>query len=190
MKWLAERCLKLRGWKFIGELPSVAKFILIGAPHTSNWDFVVYLAALSHWNFKPRYLGKHTLFEGPFGWLFRRWGGIPVDRRQPGGLIRLVSAEFDASDELVLVIAPEGTREAAPFWKSGFLAIANAVKAPILPARVDYDGKRITLGLPIAHRGDVDDTMRQLRTFYKGASGKNAIGMGPVRVREESSASS
>ncbi|HEY5891416.1 MAG TPA: 1-acyl-sn-glycerol-3-phosphate acyltransferase [Acidimicrobiia bacterium] len=190
MKWVAASYLKLRGWKFIGELPSDAKFIVIGAPHTSNWDFVIYLAAVAHWDFKPRYLAKHTLFEGPFGWLFRRWGGISVDRRQPGGLIGQVSAEFDAADQLVLAIAPEGTREAVPYWKSGFLTIANEVGAPILPVKVDYVRKQITLGLPIAHRGDIDDTMAQLRVFYQGASGKNAVGMGPVRVKEESAASS
>lgn len=190
MKWLAERFLKLQGWKFIGELPPDPKLIVIGAPHTSNWDFVIYLAGISHWKIAPRYLGKHTLFEGPFGWLFRRWGGIPVDRRKHGGLIGQVSAEFDATDQLALVIAPEGTRKAAPFWKSGFLAIANAVGAPIVPAKVDYGSKQITLGKPIVHTGDINTTMTELRFFYDGSLGKNADGVGPVRVKEESAASS
>lgn len=190
MKWLAERFLKLRGWKFLGEVPPEPKYIVIGAPHTSNWDFVIYLAAISHWDFKPRYLGKHTLFEGPFGWLFRRWGGIPVDRRQPGGLIGQVSAEFDTNDQLVLVIAPEGTRGAASFWKSGFLTIAKAVGAPIVPAKVDFGNKQITLGRPMDHSGDITETMTELRAFYEGAEGKNAAGMGPVMVKEESASSS
>lgn len=190
MKWLAERYLKLRGWEFIGDVPPDPKFIVIGAPHTTNWDFILYLAAISHWNFSPRYLGKHTLFEGPLEWLFRRWGGIPVDRSKPGGLIGQVSAEFEASDELALVVAPEGTRKAAAFWKSGFLAISRAVGAPIVPAGVDYARKQITLGMPIVPSGDVEATMTQLRAFYEGKTGKHPEGMGPVRIREESASAS
>lgn len=186
MKWLAEVFLKLRGWEFVGEVPSAPKFIVIGAPHTTNWDFVLYLAAVRHWKMKPRYLGKHTLFEGPFGWLFRKWGGIPVDRRQAGGVIGQVSEEFEATEEIALVIAPEGTRKAASEWKSGFLAIAEATGAPIVPAGVDYQRKRIILGAPIRHDGVVGDTMDRVRSFYEGVIGKNREGMGPIRVREES----
>jgi 1-acyl-sn-glycerol-3-phosphate acyltransferase len=176
--------LKVRGWDFAGVVPDVPKFIVVGAPHTSNWDFIAYLAAISHWDIRPRYLGKHTLFEGPFGWLFRRWGGSPVDRRQPGGLIKQVSAEFDKAEQIVLVIAPEGTRKAAPAWKSGFLAIAEAVGAPIVPASVDYVGKVITLGPPIQHQGNVGVTMDRLRSFFAPARGRNPEGMGPVRVAD------
>lgn len=190
MKWLAEHYLKLRGWKFIGHVPDARKFIVIGAPHTSNWDFVIFLGAISHWNFKPRFLGKQSLFKGPFGRLFVRWGGIPVDRSKPGGLIGQVAAEFAANDDLELVIAPEGTREAAPYWKSGFLAIAEAVDAPIAPASVDFERRRVTLGEPIFHTGDVDATMTRLRAFYAGAIGRNPEGMGPVQVKEESTPAS
>lgn len=188
MKWLAETYLKLRGWKFVGDLPAAPKFIVVGAPHTSNWDFILYLAAIRHWNFRPRYLGKHTLFEGPFGWLFRRWGGIAVDRRRPGGVIGTVAAEFAANDGIALVIAPEGTRNAAPTWKSGFLLIAEATGAPIVPARVDYPRKQVTLGEPITHIGDTAATMDRIRAFYDGAVGKRAEGMGPITVREEGGA--
>lgn len=186
MKWLAERYLKIRGWKFIGSLPEIDKLIVIGAPHTSNWDFVIYLAAISHWNFRPRYLGKHTLFQGPFGWLFRRWGGIPVDRRQQGGMIGQVAQTFAENETIALVLAPEGTREAAPEWKSGFLAIAEAVDAPIVPARVNFEKKEIVLGDPISHHGDTTSTMDAIREFFADAVGKNAEGKGPIRVKEES----
>lgn len=190
MKWLAEKFLKLRGWTFVGALPDEPKFVIIGAPHTTNWDFIIYLAAISHWDFKPRYLGKHTLFEGPFGRLFRRWGGIPVDRSKPGGIIDQVGAEFSANDELVLVVAPEGTRKSAAFWKSGFLAISRAVDVPIVPAGVDFAKRQVTLGDPIAPAHDLDATMSRLRTFYEGKVGKNPEGMGPVRVKEESAPTS
>lgn len=185
MKWLAERYLKLRGWKFIGSLPESDKFIIIGAPHTTNWDFVVYLAAVRHWNMKPRYLGKHTLFEGPFGWLFRRWGGIAVDRSKAGGVIGQITAEFARSDQLALVIAPEGTRKGAPIWKSGFLTIAGATGAPIVPAAVNTDRKEVTLGPPIDHGGQVEMTMDLIRAFYDSVLHARPTSMGPIQVREE-----
>lgn len=185
MKWLAETYLRLRGWKFIGRIPDVPKFIVVGAPHTTNWDFVLYLAAIRHWDFRPRYLGKHTLFEGPFGWLFRRWGGIAVDRSKPGGVIGQVESEFAANDAIALVIAPEGTRKAASVWKSGFLLIAEATGAPIVPASVDYRRKHVTLGDPIYHVGARGETMDRIRDFYRDVVGKNPVGMGPTRIGEE-----
>lgn len=185
MKWMAERYLKLRGWKFIGDLPEEPKFIVIGAPHTTNWDFVLYLAAIRNWNFKPRYLGKHTLFEGPFGWLFRRWGGIPVDRRQPGGVIGQVAKTFAQEHEIALVIAPEGTRRAAPMWKPGFLLIAKETGVPIVPAGVDYQRKEVTLGEAIAPLRSDSETMDRIRSFYEGIEGKHPSGKGPIRIPEE-----
>lgn len=186
MKWLALTYLKLRGWKFIGQVPPDPRFIVIGAPHTTNWDFVAFLAATRQWDFTPKYLGKHTLFDGPFGWLFRRLGGIPVDRSRPGGITDQVKAGFDSSEEFALVIAPEGTRKAAEFWKSGFVKIAAATGVPIVPAGLDYTKKTITLGEPIHYDGVPDNLMTELRNFYATTEGKHPEGAGPVRIREES----
>lgn len=186
MKWLAYTYLKLRGWKFIGEAPNDPRFIVIGAPHTTNWDFVAFLAATRHWDFTPKYLGKHTLFDGPFGWLFRRLGGIPVDRSRPGGVIDRVKAEFDTSEEFALVLAPEGTRKAAGLWKSGFMKIAAATGVPIVPARLSYRKKTITMGDPIRYDGIPANLMTELRAFYAEAEGKHPEGVGPVLIEEES----
>lgn len=185
MKWLAERYLKLRGWKFIGSLPDTDKFVIIGAPHTTNWDFVVYLAAIRHWDMTPRYLGKHTLFEGPFGWLFRKWGGIAVNRNQAGGVIKKVTEEFARSRRLALVIAPEGTRKGADNWKSGFLTIAAATAVPIVPAAVDVENKRVTLGTAIEHGGDIEATMDRIRAFYASAVDSWPGPLESIHVREE-----
>lgn len=185
MKWLAESYLKLRGWKFIGSLPASEKFIVIGAPHTTNWDFVVYLAAVRHWDMKPRYLGKHTLFQGPFGWLFRRWGGIAVDRSKAGGVIKQVTGEFARSKQLALVIAPEGTRKGALAWKSGFLTIAEATGAPIVPAAVNITKKEVTLGPAVDHNGQIGITMDRIRDFYERVIDIRPTTMGPIMVREE-----
>lgn len=185
MKWLAEKYVKLRGWKFLGGPPEDPRYIVVGAPHTSNWDFVLFLAAIRHFGIRPKFLGKHTLFTGPFGWLFRRWGGIPVDRTRPGGVIERVRSEFETSEEFALVIAPEGTRDPAPYWKSGFIKIAEATGAPIVPAKIDFASRTITLGEPIKHQGSTTDLMDRLRVFFSGMRGVRSGGEGPVRVREE-----
>ena len=186
MRWLAEKVLKSIGWEFVGVPPEAPQFIVVGAPHTSNWDFIVFLAAISHWSMRPKYLGKHTLFEGPFGWLFRRWGGIPVDRTKPGGLIQAVSREFARSESFALVIAPEGTRKFTTRWKSGFLKIAEATGAPIVPARINYETKKVTLGGPIAFDGSVEPVMDTLRAFFAMGRGRNPEGAGTVALRGES----
>lgn len=185
MKWLAEKILKLLGWRFEGEVPALPKYIIVGAPHTSNWDFILFLGAISHWNIRPRYLGKHTLFDGVFGGLFRKWGGIAVDRTRPGGIVAQVAAEFDRNEEIALVVAPEGTRKPAPAWKSGFIKIADATGAPIVPAGIDAPEKLVTLGRAIEFTGDIPALMDELRAFFATAVGIDPEGMGPVHVDEE-----
>lgn len=185
MTWLVYRLLRLFGWRFGGSLPPVAKMIVIGAPHTSNWDFVLFLGALRAYRMKASYIGKHTLFRSPFGWFFTRLGGIPVDRTRPGGMVRQVAGVFEQADEMILVMAPEGTRKAAPYWKSGFLHIAREAGVPVVLAAVDFPGKAVTLGPSLEHNGDPVGFMDRAREFYRIGRGLRPDGMGPVRVREE-----
>ena len=187
MTWLAERYLKWRGWRFLGDLPDLDKMIIIGAPHTSNWDFVVYLAAIRHWHMSPRFAGKHTLFRWPFGFFFRRFGGIPIDRSRPGGMVGQVTEQFEREKEMILVVAPEGTRKAAPHWKSGFARIAAKAEVPIVPARLHFPNKELVMGRPLEFDGDMGRLMDRLRTFYEPSQGKDAEGMGPVVLKEEPS---
>jgi 1-acyl-sn-glycerol-3-phosphate acyltransferase len=187
MTRLAEKWLKWRGWRFVGDMPDLDKMIIIGAPHTSNWDFVVYLAAIRHWRFSPRFVGKHTLFRWPFGYFFRRFGGIPVDRTRPGGMVGQVAEEFEKRERMILVMAPEGTRKAAPHWKSGFIRIAAAAGVPILPAYIHFPRKEVVLGSPIAFEGDEKALMERLRRFYEAGEGKDGEGKGPVRLEKERS---
>lgn len=187
MTRIVEWLLKWRGWRFIGEVPDLDKMIIIGAPHTSNWDFLVYLAAISHWQISPRYVGKHTLFRWPFGYFFRRFGGLPVDRSRPGGMVSQVAAEFDKEDEMILVMAPEGTRRAVPHWKSGFARIAAEANVPIVPAYIHFPEKRVVLGDPIEFGGNEKELMDRLRTFFEAGEGKDGEGKGPVRLEVERS---
>jgi 1-acyl-sn-glycerol-3-phosphate acyltransferase len=183
--WLAHKLLELRGWEFTGTVPDVPKLIIIGAPHTTNWDFVVYLGALHHYQLHASYIGKHTLFRWPFGWLFRKLGGIPVDRSKPGGLVQQVVDALESAKRMILVIAPEGTRGAAPYWKSGFLHIAAAAEVPILLAYIDYPSKRAGMGPLLEFDGDIPGFMDRCREFYADKQGKHPEKKGPVAVREE-----
>jgi len=168
-------------------MPDLDKMIIIGAPHTSNWDFVVYLGAIRHWRISPRFVGKHTLFRWPFGSFFRKFGGIPVDRSRPGGMVGQVSEEFEKEERMILVMAPEGTRLAAAHWKSGFVRIAAEAKVPIVPAYIHFPRKEVVLGSPIAFEGDEKALMDRLRVFYQPGTGKDGAGKGPVRLKEERS---
>lgn len=182
---MAYRYLRFRGWTFEGSLPDLPKMIVVGAPHTTNWDFILFLGALHHYRVKATFIGKHTLFRWPFGWFFRALGGIPVDRSKPGGIVGQVAAAMETTDEMILVIAPEGTRSAAPRWKSGFLKIADATGAPVVVGGVDFTRKRVVIGPSLPFTGDVGGFMDQIRAFYRDMSGLHPELEGPVRVREE-----
>lgn len=159
--------------------------IVIGAPHTTNWDFVLFLAALKHYDLHVKYLGKHTLFRWPFGRFFERMGGIPVDRAKASGVVGQVGEAFDAQDEMVLVIAPEGTRRAGRWWKSGFLKIAEAARVPIVPAGIDYQTKTITIGEATYFDGDAPGFMEKTRQFYEDKRGLHPEFETPVVLRDE-----
>lgn len=185
MRWLSYRVLRLLGWRFAGELPDVPKMVIIGAPHTSNWDFFLLLGALYHFGINVRFLGKHTLFRWPVGFMFRKVGGIPVDRSRPGGLVDQVKEAFDSAERMILVIAPEGARRAVPYWKSGFIKIAQGASVPVVLAGVDAAHK--VLAVSGAHEvgTDVDRFMAEVREFYSDKYGINPAGKGPVRIAEE-----
>lgn len=187
MKWLSYRVFRLLGWRFEGEVPDIPKMVIIGAPHTSNWDFFLYLAALHHYRIRTHFLAKHSLFRWPFGIWFRVMGGIPVDRARAGGIVRQVREQFHARARMILVIAPEGTRGKAEMWKSGFLKIAEASDVPVVLASVDYPIKTLTMGPAIDVGRDRMAVMDELRAFYAGKKGRHASQQGPVRVAQERS---
>ena len=187
MKWLADVYMRWRGWRFLGEVPDIPKLIAVGGPHTSNWDFVLYLAALRQYGIRARYIGKHTLFRWPFGWLFRRWGGIPVDRSKPGGMVQQVAQVIEQTERIILVMAPEGTRGAAPYWKAGFIWIAEATGIPVVLAGIDARAKTVEIGPTLTYEGDLSWFMDQVRAYFADKEGIRPQGKGPVRVEAEDS---
>lgn len=184
---LAYHLLRLLGWRFHGGLPPDPKVIVIGAPHTSNWDFIVFMAAMGAYRITPKYLGKHTLFRWPLRSLLVALGGVPVDRSRPGGVVAQVAEEFARSERLVLVVAPEGSRQWVPHWRTGFLQMAIAADVPVVPGVLDFAGRQVTLQPPIRFEDDVGPFMDRIRAAYVGYRGLRPERAGPIRLAEEES---
>jgi len=161
----------------------VRSCVLVFAPHTSNWDFLILLLARTALARKVSYLAKDTLFRPPFGWFFRMTSGIPVDRRQHRRMVDAVAQEFITRGDLWLAMAPEGTRARTDHWKSGFYYIALAAKVPILLTGIDARRKEYVVGDLLWPSGDVENDLEQIRAFYRDKSGIHPERAGEVRFR-------
>lgn len=165
--------------------PASGSAVLIGAPHTSNWDFAFMLAICWRYGFAPKWLGKHTLFKAPFGGLMGALGGIPVNRANPGRLVDEVVARVRTGKPFFLVVTPEGTRGRGTVWKSGFYRIARDADLPVVLGYVDSTTRTAGLGPTIHLTGDVVADMDQVRAFYADKRGINPDDFTPPRLREE-----
>ena len=183
--WVARLWMWLFGWQTEGTAPPHAKAVIIAAPHTTNWDLPHMLAAALVFRMRLSWMGKHTLFSFPFGWFMRLLGGLPVDRRAPGGLVQSVANTFGTIDQLFLAVPPSGTRGRREVWKSGFYWIAHTAQVPIVCGYLDYKRKRACLGFSFMPSGDVSADMEKVRTFYKGIEGKYPEHQNPIRLKEE-----
>ena len=174
VRWISGAYLKLAGWKIGGDWPPIDKLVLVAAPHTSNWDGLNMLAAAGYYRVKLRWMGKASLTRGPFGWLIKALGCVPIDRSQSNDVVRAMADAFGASKRMLLAIPPEGTRSAVREWKSGFYHIAVAAGVPIMMTVLDYGAKRISLAAVLYPSGDYDADLAIIRGHYAGAMGKSA----------------
>lgn len=165
---------KIFGWKVTGHFPTeIKKFIIAVAPHTSNWDFVVGIAARSILRIqKSKFLGKSQLFRAPYGWFFKMLGGYPVDRSKSSDVTDQVAEIFKTHDQFILAVAPEGTRKKVSKLKTGFYYIALKAQVPIIPVGFDFNKKEVILGTPLYPK-EINSDMEKLRQFYKGIVGCN-----------------
>jgi 1-acyl-sn-glycerol-3-phosphate acyltransferase len=175
LRTLARWLLSWRGWRTEGALPDEPKLVAIVAPHTSNWDFPLGLLVKWALGLRVSFLGKHTLFRPPLGWIMRRWGGIPVDRRAANNVVSQMVDEFARRDALLLVIAPEGTRKHVAEWKTGFYHIAHGARVPIVCVAFDWGRKVIRFGPTLVASGDAQREVGALRDSYDGVRGKRAV---------------
>lgn len=184
--WIARLFMAILGWNVSGELPANKKFVLIGAPHTSNWDFFLGLATIFIFRVKARWLGKDASFIWPVGILLRALGGIAIDRYHPHGVVGQMVNALTQSDQQVILLAPSGTRKKIPNWRSGFYQIAHQANVPIVCGYLDFKTKQAHLGLSLLPTGNVKKDMDRIRDFYKDVHAKYPEMETPVRLAEES----
>jgi len=159
LQTLSHKIIKLIGWQIDISLPKERKFVLIGAPHTSNWDFPLAL--------------------------FSAMGGIPVDRSSSQGFTQQIANRFAETDEMALTLSPEGTRAKTRYWKSGFYHIANTANVPICLAYINYREKKMGFSEVLYPSGDIDADMKIIAEFYSEMRGKTPQNQGPVRLKEK-----
>lgn len=159
--------LRIGGWRFEGRFPEQVKFVVVVAPHSSNWDFALGLAVKFVLGLKVTWLGKHTLFKAPFGGLLRRLGGIPVNRSSPHGVVGDCVQALGEHVEMMLALAPEGTRKAGRTWRSGFYQIAIGAGVPIFPVGFDY-GQHVVRFFPVFHpTGNYEADLARLKDIFR-----------------------
>ncbi len=185
---VANAFLRLCGWAFEGGLPRARKYVLIAAPHTSNWDFVYMLAMAWSQGVRLRWMGKASIFRPPFGRVMRSLGGIAIRRDLRSNAVEQSAARFAEHDEFVLAVPAEGTRRSAPAWRSGFYHIARLADVPIVLGYLDYARRRGGAGPEIRPSGDVVADMDRIRAFYADKVGRYPDRFTPPRLVDEAGA--
>lgn len=183
LRGIALVLLKLLGWKTSGHLPEEKKYVLIVAPHTSNWDLFYGIILAFALKLDARYIAKKELFRGPFSGLMKWSGAIPVDRSSHHHIVDQMAHAFKEKENFVLALAPEGTRHKKDSWKSGFYHIALKAGVPILMGFIDYAGKTGGAGPMLFPTGDLEKDMALIRDFYAGVRGKHPEKTSPVVIR-------
>jgi len=173
LRLLAIVLLKLFGWKAVGKPVEGARFVLIGAPHTSNWDFPLMLMVVLKLRLRVFWMGKHTLFPFPVGWFMKWLGGIPVNRSKAQNLVEQTVQQYREHPQLVVLVPPEGTRAKVKEWKTGFYHIAVNAGVPILMGYVDAATKQAGLADFFHPTGDIEKDMPAIRAFYADKVGLN-----------------
>jgi 1-acyl-sn-glycerol-3-phosphate acyltransferase len=174
MRWLAVIIYWCAGWKVEGKKPDLCKFVIIAAPHTSNWDFLYTLCLGFILRINPRIMMKNAWFFWPLGSFFRWLGAVPVDRSKSNNVVGQSIAAFEHRDDMALVVPPAGTRKKVAYWKTGFYHIAHGAGVPIVLGYLDYRRKAGGIGPTIQPTGDIEQDMAAIRGFYSGISGKYA----------------
>lgn len=177
--------LRLTRWKLVGVVPQQG--ILVGAPHTSNWDWVATLLMVWSHGVQPRILIKHSFFKGPFGPLLRATGGVPLDREKPGDTIRALLKDAGGDEPFLLAIAAEGTRGKGEYWKAGFYKISQQTGLPITLGFIDGASRSVGVGPTFQPTGDLSADMDFVREFYADKHGIRPKNRTEPRLREEAS---
>ena len=170
---LGRGVLRLGGWRVLGEWPNVSKVVIIVAPHSSAWDAIWGIAAKLALGLGIVFIGKKEAFWGPVGWLLRLFGGVPVDRSAPGGIVDQVAGQIRDAERMWFVLAPEGTRRKVENWKTGFWKIARRAQVPVFCVGFNYPDRTICLGQMVTLTDDMEADMRRVRALFADYRGKH-----------------
>lgn len=171
--WLGRKVLKTLGWKITGTFPELPQFVIAVAPHTSNWDFVIGIAFKLALNLRLKFMGKKAIFIWPFKGVLESLGGIAIDRNAKHGVVEQMVQQFQQQQQLILAIAPEGTRKKTSHWKSGFLQIAHQANIPVVPVSFDFEKKEIQVYGPISISNDIPAELVKFKQCFIGVCAKN-----------------
>lgn len=177
---VARFLFSLFGWAPEGAAPNLPRFVVVAAPHTSNWDGLIVVVMSIILRVRLLWMGKHTLFKPPVGWLMRLSGGVPINRTTTKNAVEQVAQTIRERERMVLVIAPEGTRKKVTYWRTGFYYIALAAEVPLVLGFIDYKRKRAGLGPVIYPSGDIEADMEKIRAFYGTIVGRHPERMSPI----------
>jgi len=173
-RWGSRLVFLVGRWKVAGDFPPHPKAVVLAAPHTSNWDGIWMVAAAGIYRVRLNWMGKASLGRGPLGWLAHLAGLVPIDRSGGKDLVQSTAQAFEQADQLLMAIAPEGTRRAVGEWKSGFYHIARLAGVPIVFAVMDYGTRTVRISGEIWPSGDYEADLAVIRTHYANARGRNA----------------
>lgn len=167
--------LKCTGWTLVGRMPDEPKFIILGVPHTSNWDAIVASAAMLASGFRYTFLIKKDWFFWPMGPIFRALGGFPVDRSKGIGVVEQVTRLFESADKVCVGFPPEGTRAKVKKYKTGYLRVAYAANVPVFVCAFDGPKKRVVLDRLMPLTGDIETDNHAIKTYVD----ENWVGINP-----------
>ena len=181
--WFGRTWMAFFGWRVDAARPEgITKAVVVAAPHTSNWDLTFTLGVSYVLGIKISWIGKHTLFKPPLGWLLKFLGGVPVNRSGRHNAVAAAVELLQKSGPLMLVVPPEGTRSKATRWKTGFYYIAVGAKVPIILGYVDYARKLAGIGKVFYPSGDIEKDFGLIREFYADMKGKFPDRAGEITV--------
>jgi len=166
------RILKAFGWEFTGEFPDINKSIIIFAPHTSNWDFVIGKLYMHEKKINARILMKKELFFFPISFIIKAMGGIPIDRSKRYDIVSKIALLYDETDSLHIAISAEGTRKKVSRWKKGFFHIAKKSGVPIVISYIDYKNKKVGIKGLISDMDSLNKTMNEVNDVYRTIKGR------------------
>ena len=188
IRFICRLLLKLFGWHLDERVPDAPRYLLIGYPHTSNWDFILAMLAKGALRFRFHWVAKDSLFWWPLGVLMRAMGGIPVNRRISTGFIEQLAQRYQHQERqqepLVIVITPEGTRSYRDHWKSGFYHLALAANIPVALGYVDFSRKRLGIGPLVELSGDREQDLQRIAAFYADKIGLHPEDAGAICFKD------